>query len=162
MITEKYYFLDKKCVDINTKYPTLWDGFLKYERKSDQYIEWLDLDNILVDICDINFYIHTDNDSIFLSVDRDESYYAHQFEKHIKKIIKQTEEKLDINIISGIFNANEVKHNGSQYKYTISKDKDKIILKKTVLNWEILNKNRDNDDENEITNKVSKIRINKS
>jgi len=160
MIKEKYYFLEKKGSDVNIKYPTLWDGFLKYERKNNDPIEWLDLDNILIDICDINFYIHTDNDNIYLSVDRDESYYVHQFEKHIKKVIKLMEEKLDIIILEGSFNANEVKHNGSQYKYNISRDKDKIIVKKTILNWEIINKSRDEDDH--LINKVSKIRINKN
>ena len=43
MITEKYYFLEKTSIDINSKYPTLWDGFLTYERKNDEYIEWAKL-----------------------------------------------------------------------------------------------------------------------
>jgi hypothetical protein len=143
MINEKYYFLVKTGVDINVTYPTLWHGYLKYKRQNDDPIQWLDLDNILVDICNINFYIDIDDEHIHISLDRDENYYAHQFDTHIKKVIKQIEERLLIKILEGEFYANEVKHNGSQYKYNIICNTDKIILKKTILNWEILNKGND-------------------
>ena len=151
MIDDKYYFT--KIM----KYPTLWHGFLAYKRINNEAIPWLDLDNILIDICDINFYISKDDNNIYLSVDRDECYYVNQFEKHIKKVIKEIEIKLQIKIESGEFNANEVKHNGSQFKYTICKNNDKIILKKIVLNWNLLNKNRDDDED--VSDKISKLNI---
>jgi hypothetical protein len=155
MITEKYYFLEKNSININTKYPTLWDGYLTYERKNSEYIEWLDLDTILVDICDINFYIHTDDKNIYLSIDRDEAYYVDQFEKHIKKVIKRAEEMLNITIISGEFNATEVKHNSCLYKYIISRNKDRIILRKKVLGWENVGLRAEDD----VSSKISKLKL---
>jgi hypothetical protein len=69
----------------------------------------------------------------------DEFYYYHQFEKSIKSAIKETELKFNIVITNGEFYGNELKHNGNQYKYTISKKDDKIILKKKILNWDSSN-----------------------
>jgi len=158
MITERYYFTNTL---VNIKYPTLWDGFLKYKKiDENEPIGWLDMDNILVDICEINFYINIDKDTIYLSMDRDENYYVHQFEKHIKKVIKKSEEILNIKILSGEFNATEVKHEASQYKYIITCNDDKIILKKRVLNWALLNKSTlSSREEDEIANNIANLKL---
>lgn len=131
-IDNKYYFTDKKLI-----YATVWSGSLKYQKLDDIPIPYLDIDNILVDICNVNFYINLDSENINISLCQDEKYYTHQFEHHIKKIIKKFEEHFNINILSGEFNATELKHQGDQIKYTLTKSTDnKVSLKKKILNWE--------------------------
>ena len=131
----KHYYYDGTT--ILTKYATLWDGYLKYSSK-DIIPDFHIVEDILVEICDINFYISVTEDHIYISLCQDSSYYAHQFEKHIKIVIKEFEDKFNISISNGKFNATEVKHQGDQYKYTITKDdiSGRIILKKRVLNWD--------------------------
>jgi len=157
MIDEKYYFSNTK---LNEVYPTLWHGFLEYIKIINivpNPITYNEIDNILVEICEINFYFHHDiNDNkLYFSLDRDENYYAHQFEKQIKNIIKSFETHFKIKITNGEFYANEIKHNGSQYRYLISlSNDDKIIVKKKTLNWEVSCKKTD-----DITQKIAKINI---
>lgn len=146
-IDEKYYFTNTQLSKV---YATLWNGFLKYKKLDDNPISFLDMDNILVDICNINFYVNLDNDNINISLCQDEKYYYYQFELHIKKVIKKFEEYFNIQIISGEFNATELKHQGDQIKYTITKTSDnKISLKKRILNWENYEKKKKNNTENE-------------
>ncbi len=133
-IKQKYYYMDTQSDKI---YATLWNGFLKYKKLDEHPIPFLDIDNILVDICNINFYVHLDNEYIYISLCQDEKYYAHQFEIHIKKVIRSFEEKFNLQILSGEFNATELRHQGDQIKYTISKlSNNNISLKKRILNWE--------------------------
>ena len=140
MENNKYYFQN---TIVETEFPTLWDGYLTYD--ADKLIEISDgyfqksnreLDDLLQEICDINFYVSLIDNNIYLSVCRDSHFYYQDFEKNIKKIIKEIEIKFNISIKSGQFNANEVKHRGSQYRYTINKDNDKISVKRKILNWE--------------------------
>lgn len=146
----KYYFDN---MDLN-KYPTLWDGFLEYNVYSELLNERL-VSDIITEICDINFYINIHDDKIYMSICRDSDYYYYQFEQHIKHVITALENAFFINIENGQFNATEVKHQGNQYRYTISKNLDlSIVLKKKILNWEKYESKKVN-----ITNKLSHLSI---
>ena len=130
MISTKYYYMN---TNINDIYPTLWDGYILYQNKDNNPINIIDIDNILIDEFDINFYINIDTlcNKIYLSVDRDEKFYITIFEKKIKKVIKKIDEILNIYTISGEFSANEIKHHGTQYEYKISRNlNNSIILKR--------------------------------
>lgn len=142
----KRYYYDG-C-DLDTKYATLWNGFLEYNSNTIELT--LDrvekntnreLDDLVTDICNINFYIYILDSKIYISLCLDEKYYYHQFEKDIRKVITEIENKFKVKIDYGEFNATECKHHGDQYKYTIKKDKNsKIVLKKKILNWNIYDK----------------------
>jgi hypothetical protein len=144
----KYYYFDNTNLD--TYYPTLWKGYIKYGNinSNNNHLNIIDIDNILIDICDINFYINIDgNDGkIYISLCQDSKYYYHQFEKHIKKVISKLEEFFNIVFINAEFYANEVKHLGNQYKYTIDKLDNKVVLKKKTLNWSVIDKSINNID----------------
>ena len=141
----KYYF---ESYNLQERYSTLWHGFLKYDgiqipinrehilSTNNKLLYNIDLNDIFTEICQLNFYISLIDNYIYISHDNDELYYYHQFEKSIKNAIKETELKFNIVITNGEFYGNEIKHNGNQYKYTISKKDDKIILKKKILNWD--------------------------
>jgi hypothetical protein len=148
MINKKYYFVD---TNLDVKYPTLWNGFLNFNKNEDTVINFLDIDNILIDICNVNFYVNIDSNNIYLSLDQDEKYYFFQFEKHIKKVIKKIEEISEIYINYGEFNANELKHFGLQYKYNITRTNDtKIVLKKKTLQW---------DNDSNLCNELSNLKL---
>lgn len=164
IINDKYYFMNSN-MDVNN-YSTLWRGYFKFIYNNTNYIlSGLDVDNILLDICDINFYIHLDQDYIYISICQDEKYYVYQFEKHCKKIVAKLEEICDIYITYGEFNATELKQDGNQYKYTLTKTEDKkISLRKKTLNWEIFEKKRKestNHDIDIVENDLKKINIHK-
>ena len=55
-----------------------------------------------------------------------------------------------------IFHANEMKHNGNFYRYNISKNDDKIVLKKKLLNCDSKKKNND---ENLLVSSLEKVKI---
>lgn len=138
----KRYYYDGYNLDNN--YATLWNGFLEYnsniiELTQDRVEKNTnrELDNLLTDICDINFYIYILDSKIYISLCQDAKYYYYAFEKDIKKVISEIEDKFKVKIDYGEFNATELKHHGNQYKYTITKDEtSKIILKKKILNWD--------------------------
>jgi hypothetical protein len=139
---QRYYFDNTK---IDTNYATIWYGFFIYNTTknnipiSENYYQKSNriLDDLLREICDINFCINIINNYIYISVCQDSKYYYYQFEKDIKNVVKEIENKFSVIIESGEFNGVEYKYNGNQYKYTITKNKDKnIILKKKILNWE--------------------------
>jgi hypothetical protein len=142
----KYYF-----ETINPDYyATVWYGFFEYDENneripiSDDYYQKSnrDLDDLLVNVCDIHYYVNLLDNYIYLSIDNDSKYYYYQFEKNIKNTILSIEEKFKINIKNGEFNAIEYRPNGNQYKYTISREYDstlshnKVKLKKKILNWD--------------------------
>lgn len=134
-IKVKYYFDNTNLL---TKYGTLWDGFLTFnlisELPSDTNTQ---ISDILVEICDINFFTNVIENNIYISLDTDSYFYYYDFEKTIKSAIIEIEKKLKINISYGEFNATEVKHYSNIYKYTISKNDDNsILLKKKTLNWD--------------------------
>jgi hypothetical protein len=131
----KYYFENSI---IESVYPTIWHGYLSYKKILEDaiLINISEIDDILVTICEMNFYISVFDNNIYLSLCRDQNYYIHDFEKHIKKIIQTIENKFKIYILEGLFDANEIKHNGYQYKFFINRINDDIILKKKTLNWE--------------------------
>ena len=135
---KRYYYED---TIIETNYPTLWNGHLSYEGDDipislDYYQNSnKELDEIFTEICEVNFYISIIDKKIYVSLCRDSNYYYRQFEKNIKSVINQIESKFNIIITDGEFYANEVKHEGSQYKYTITKLEDKLLLRKKILNW---------------------------
>jgi hypothetical protein len=165
---KRYYFDD---THVNTKYATLWNGFLTYAPDS-KYIELSEgyycnsnreLDDIVAEITDINFYTYLADDKIYFSLCQDSLYYVHDFEKHIKKLINKLEEHFSIKIASGEFNAVEVNHFSNQYKYTITKKDDNFSLKKKVLNWtkyEEKKKQKKNDDTQKIIETIKNLKIN--
>jgi len=139
---QRYYFNN---TNIDNNYATIWYGSLIYDQTkniipiSENYYQKSNiiLDDLLSEICNMNFYVNIINNYIYISVCQDFKYYYYQFEKDIKNVIKEIENKFDVIIESGEFNAVECKYNGNQYKYTISKNNDKSIsLKKKILNWE--------------------------
>ena len=161
----KRYYFDESCD--SPIYSTIWTGMLNcvectipisenYYQKSNR-----ELDDLLADICDVNFYITINENTIYFSVCQDFRYYYHDFEKHIKKVINAIEEKFSIKIINGEFSATEIIHKGTQYKYTITKnDNGSISLKKRVLNWSSYEKKSKKDDNiSEITTKIKDITI---
>jgi len=138
---QKYYFDN---TNIDTNYSTIWYGFLIYDNSknniliSENYHQKSNriLDDLLCELCNMNFYVNIINNYIHISVCQDSKYYYYEFEKDIKVAIKEIEDKFNVIIESGEFSANECKYNGNQYKYTITKNKDKnVILKKRILNW---------------------------
>ncbi len=154
---EIYYFTNTK---LETSFPTLWNGYIHFKKIDTTPIRLEDVDNILADICEINFYIKIDILHIYISMDQDEKYYHHQFEKHIKKIINKFEEMFNINVVNGIFNATELKHQGNQYRYRISKKIDnKIMVSKKVLNWEVIDKKNKKEELDNICDILDKITI---
>jgi hypothetical protein len=134
---KKYYFENSI---IEEKYPTLWHGYLEYNGNKINITEDYhqnsnrELDDLLADICDVNFYVSLIDNKIHLSLCRDSNYYIDNFEKNIKDIVQSIEKKFNIKIISGEIYANEVKHNGKHVKYNLSK-KNKIILKRNILSF---------------------------
>lgn len=154
----KYYF---ENTHLNTDYPTLWHGFLSYNGEkiniSENYYQKSnrELDDLLAEICDINFYTTLIDNNIYISVCRDTKFYYYNFEKTIKKAAKRIEKKFNISIIYSEFFATEVKHLGNQYKYFLVKDDNKMILKKKTLNWDTF----DNNKLKELTKDIEYIKI---
>lgn len=151
---KKYYY---EGTFMEHKFPTLWNGFLTYNGMPipislDHYQDSnRELDDLLCEICDINFYVSLIDNHIHMSICSDSNYYATDFEKNTKKMIREIEKKFNVTVIDGEFYANEIKHNGNQYKYNILKDdKEKIILKKKTLNFNI---------DNELIKKIKKLNI---
>ena len=107
----KHYYYDG--TDLSIKYATLWNGFLIYSLKEEKP-DHLIINDILTEICNINFYISITDDHIYISLCQDSQYYFHQFEKHIKTVIKEFEDKFKISISNGNFNATEIRHQGDQ------------------------------------------------
>lgn len=145
----KYYYDN---MNLKERYATLWNGYLSYEIKlpndnPEKILSICKLNDIVTDICKINFYINIDNSNIYISLCQDSHYYYYDFEKDIKKVILKLEKEFDINIIGGEFNANEVNHNANQYKYTILKKNEKITLKKKTLNWSSYKSKKDLSDQ---------------
>tara|TARA_A100001015_G_scaffold93691_1_gene104226 strand:- start:1432 stop:1875 length:444 start_codon:yes stop_codon:yes gene_type:complete len=136
---EKYYYDDKKY-NILEKYYTLWSGFLKNNNSDKEWFKKEDIksiDDIIVEICEQNLYTAIDDNHLYISMDSDEKYYYYEFEKHIFPLIKRLEKDFNIFIEEGEFHAFENKPFGNQYRYNIFRSKkNKINLKKNVLNWE--------------------------
>jgi hypothetical protein len=136
---KRYYFDEYK---INELYPTLWDGYIQFDSNKIPITDIeensnRELDDLVTNICAINFYIYILDSKIYISLCQDSVYYFHQFEKDIKKLIFAIEDKFKVNIDYAQFNATEVKHQGNQYKYTLTKDtNNRLILKKKILNWD--------------------------
>jgi hypothetical protein len=157
---KKYYYED---TFLEKKYPTLWTGYFKYNgnqiKISENYFQQSnrELDDLFTNICDINFHISLIDEYIYISLDRDSNFYSINFEKTIKNVLKEIETKFNVIIYYGEFYGTEVKHMGNQYKYSISHNEDKIILKKKILNWDTYNK-KSADIENE-SNLIKKIKV---
>ena len=161
----KRYYFDGHDLDKN--YSTLWNGFLELESNTIKLINHYDcqtnneLEDLISEICDINFYIYIIDLKIYISLCQDSKYYYHQFEKDIKKVIIEIENKFNVTINCGEFNATEVRHQGDQYKYTITKNENSnIILKKKVLNWDSYESKSKKIKINDITKKISNLKIN--
>jgi hypothetical protein len=165
MYTHRYYY-DNPNFDKN--YRTIWKGYLSYTGNpipiSQNYFEYSnrDLNDIIVEICDINLYSNLENNVIYLSSDCDFNFYYYDFEKTIKPLIENLNIKFNIDIYGGEFKAHEVRIEGDLFKYTISKSKSNIILKKKVLNWDIIETKKSKrkiDDDTKITSDMENLRI---
>ncbi len=135
-MSTKYYF----DLPYTRKYDTIWYGYLEFDRISDDFNVSL-LNDILVEIADINFYINIENNKIYLSIDNDGNYYDNnKFENNIRNIITQISKIYSINFLNGEFTGIEYKPDGNQYKYKITNniEEHKIDIKKRVLNWDII------------------------
>lgn len=134
-MSDRYYFHFPRT---DTCYQTVWSGYLQIQESKPLIDESKkdELRDILIDTCEQNFYIKYDNNHICLSLDLDTYYFYYEFEKHIKKVVRQIEEKNNTYIDFGEFFGTECKNKGNQYKYTIKKKEDKIVLKKKILNWD--------------------------
>lgn len=149
---KRYYFDEKD----ENNYATLWNGFLEFSNNNNIEISDMEVNDIMTEVCDINFYIYVNNTKIFFSLCQDSKYYYHQFEKDILNSIKKIENKFNICILNGEFNAVEIKHNGCQYKYNILKDNDsKFVLKKKILSWQNIKKKKIDD----INDKLENLKI---
>jgi hypothetical protein len=161
-IKVKYYFDNTNLL---TKYGTLWDGFLNFN-----LINQLPSDantiisDILVEICDINFFTNVIENNIYISLDTDSYFYYYDFEKTIKSALTEIEKKLSVKINHGEFNATEVKHYSNIYKYIISKNDDNsILLKKKTLNWDnyeeqkLKKKKKKSDQDGDVNNTENKL-----
>jgi hypothetical protein len=157
--SNKYYFDNTQ---LSSKYATIWYGFFSFKGEISPESPETILNDLLTSICDINFYINIDSNNIYISLCSDSHYYVSQFEKDISNIVREINSKLKIKIESGEFKAFEQKHDGNQYKYTITFSKTgKINLKKKVLNWDVVEKKKKTDvsDINTLSNDVSNINI---
>ena len=110
----------------DTIYSTLWSGFLKYEGYISIALNYYqnsnrELDDLLAEICDVNFGVDIYDNTINITVCSDFRYYYYDFEKTFGIAIIEIEKKFNITIYDGEFYATEMIHQGSQYKYTISK-----------------------------------------
>jgi len=144
----------------NNMYPTLSNGFFRYEYfliSNIEPINYIDIDTILLDICNVNFYIKYDiqKKEIYLSLDCDEIYYIYQFERQFKTIVNKLNTHFNINIIYGEFYANEIKCGTFQYVYIITKNNNnKLTIKKKNLNSLLENtkSGREQDEEDDVIN----------
>jgi hypothetical protein len=148
MATSRYYY--DNCAHFNKdKYKTLWNGYLTYNI-DDPYIKSeseSELNDLIVEICERNFYITLEENYIYLSFDSDEYLYHYEFEKTLKPLIVAIQNKFKISNIEGEFFATEIKHCGNQYKYIIhecineelmseSESQKKLKITKKTLNWD--------------------------
>lgn len=149
----KRYYFDE--IDENN-YATLWNGFLEISNNNNIKISDMEVSDIMTEVCNINFYIYVNDTKIFISLCQDSKYYFYQFEKDILNAIRKIENKFNISILNGEFNAVEIKHNGSQYKYSILKNNDsKFELKKKILSWQNIKKKKIDD----INDKLENLKI---
>lgn len=155
-MSKKYYF---ENTQLNNIYSTIWYGELLYQGNqipiSLNYYQNSnkELDDILVDNLGANFYVNLINNNIYISLCSDTKFYYYDFEKKIKNTISKIEDFFKIDINSGNFNADELKHDGNKLKYNISKNKDnKIILRKKILNWLVYESKKKKLSENIIEN----------
>jgi len=156
----KYFF------DNITKFDTVWYGFIKFEKSicilneenkiiqdyeenkmiEDEENRINDIENrikemindIIIEIADVNFYINYLEETIYLSLENDGFYYDYtKFEKEIRPIITKISEVFNNKFINGEFTGIEYKPDGVQYKYRLQNDEanNKYTMKKRILNW---------------------------
>jgi hypothetical protein len=161
---KRYYF---DGYELDKKYATLWNGYLEFNPNIIEVVDYydgktnLELEDMVTDICNINFYVYINSSKIYFSLCQDSIYYYDDFERDIKKVIIAIENKFNIKIYHGEFNATEVKHQGNQYKYTISKDEESnIILKKKILNWSTYESKSKKVKINDLSKKIENIKLN--
>jgi hypothetical protein len=129
-MSNQYYFDNTNLL---TRYYTIWYGFINYKTINPIILDESLVNDVLTEVCDINFYIHFHENNIYLSIDSDSEYYITKFEKDIKPAIKALEDTFQIKFESAEFNANEYNPHGKRYKYRIFREGEKLILKKTCL-----------------------------
>lgn len=156
---KKYYFDN---TNLDKVHATLWNGYLVCESSAANILKSKEkeLDEIFAEICNINFYINIINNTIYISLCQDEKYYFYEFEKDIKNVIESIQEKYKIKIVSGEFNAIEIKNFGNQYKYIIKNINDnKISLKKKILNWDSYENKKVKNKKIELSDELNKINL---
>jgi hypothetical protein len=159
----RYYFDENP--NILTKYKTVWHGHFFYHiGKNTNYLtndQWSILNDILQEICDVNFYIHCIENNIYLSLCQDFMYYYYDFEKHIRTMIREIEKHFTIDIEYGEFYGTELKPMGDQYKYIIKVDSNQSDKSNEITESEELESAFESLDLNNTTIYSKKIKVTK-
>lgn len=134
----KYYWDDISHINVLERYKTIWKGTLINTNIDSNWLkpdEVKQFDDLLINICDRNFYINVDENNIYLSLCQDSPYYYYEFEKNILKLLRSAEKKFNITINEGEFYCWECRPLANSYRYRIYKKDNKFKLKKSVQNW---------------------------
>lgn len=134
----QYYWDDTKHINILERYTTIWKGTLINTNIDSNWLkpeQVREFDDLLIDICERNFYINLDESNIYLSLCQDSPYFYYEFEKHILKFLRSAEKKFNISINEGEFYCWECRPMANSYRYRIYKKDNKFKLKKSVQNW---------------------------
>ncbi len=134
----QYYWDDTTHINVLERFSTIWKGSLKSENIDENWIkpeEIKDLEDLFTKVAERNFYIHLDENHIYISLCQDSPYHYYEFEKNGLKLFKDIEKKFNVKISSGEFYCWECKPMPNSYRYVIFKRDNKFKMKKTVLNW---------------------------
>lgn len=135
----QYYWDDTTHINVLERFSTIWKGSLKSENIDENWIkpeEIKDLEDLFTKVAERNFYIHLDENHIYISLCQDSPYHYYEFEKNGLKLFKDIEKKFNVKISSGEFYCWECKPMPNSYRYVIFKRDNKFKMKKTVLNWD--------------------------
>ena len=135
----QFYWDDTTHINVLERFSTIWKGILKSENIDDNWIkpeQIKDLEDLFTKVAERNFYIHLDENHIYISLCQDSPYHYYEFEKDGLKLFKDIEKKFNVKISSGEFYCWECKPMPNSYRYVIFKRDNKFKMKKTVLNWD--------------------------
>ena len=135
----QFYWDDTTHINVLERFSTIWKGILKSENIDDNWIkpeQIKDLEDLFTKVAERNFYIHLDENHIYISLCQDSPYHYYEFEKDGLKLFKDIKKKFNVKISSGEFYCWECKPMPNSYRYVIFKRDNKFKMKKTVLNWD--------------------------
>ena len=135
----QYYWDNTTHINVLERFSTIWKGILKSENIDNNWIkpdQIKELEDLFTNVAERNFYLHLDENHIYVSLCQDSPYYYYEFEKYCIKLLKEIEKKFKVKIGEGEFFCWECKPMANSYRYVIFKKENKFKLKKTVLNWD--------------------------